>query len=273
MNEAGSLWRHGDEEEAVCRVVALRLSTEVMPDVAIALVFEDSRPVEWLYCPAWSASEDLSIRLRNSGCKLPRCGLVSSPPRERRKRSKPRSFSESSENGPTSPSSCPEAEVYIVEHVRVTAGAITMTKIEVNIGATAEESLANAKAAIDAHFATLKQLSDKVVTTARGLFAKYKKEEDYFQVSLLQSAIVLELEMEKIKISGDMVIDILKAAGFVGAGVRGPKGIALPGHVDAPKPDAAPKQETIAQTNGNGGAKADAPKGGKDKPAQAAQAK
>lgn len=139
------------------------------------------------------------------------------------------------------------------------------SKIEVTVVGTKEETLAAASKVIDAYFDGLKAQSEKVVAAAKGLFAKFPNR-SRLPVSALVPGIVIELGMPD-DLSSDMIVSILKTAGFVNAGERGPKGIGLPGTVDD-----APAAAATAPIAQNGTKVVDGGKP-KEKAAPAAHAK
>lgn len=236
------MWCHGWVEEEECRAVALRLSRHFGENVAIGIVWADSSPVEWTHRPSWATAERIEHFLEKNGCKPRPRGLGSS-------------HASGSHTGSTSRASRPK-----VSNQRATAAGlrgrikIMASKIEVTVAGNKGETMAAAEKAVDAYFDGLKAQSEKVCNAAKALFARFADKKRLPATALVQG-IAIELGFPE-DLSTDMIISILKTAGFVGAGERGPKGIGLPGTTDeapvAAATQAAPAPAPNGSTSGAG---------------------
>jgi hypothetical protein len=129
-----------------------------------------------------------------------------------------------------------------------------------DLGANEAESKANAEAAVHSYYEGIKAKSKKVLATAETVYNRISAGGKRVVQKDLIAAIRYEIAYEA---DDEMVVNILREAGYEGLGQRGNKGIARPGTSAASSAPAAPKApealkaaEKPAEKNGNKHARA-----------------
>lgn len=235
VSAAGNAWRHGLESEDDARKTGLALAG--LPshrDVWISLLHEGGR-IEDLSRPPGTENFSLESLL----------GKTSVGTRK-------------SQGRRSAPNQMNATERTTGNHMSMTIGIL--------VKGTLEETLAGAKETISAYFQGFAAKKERIIAAAKKAFSDSESPR-MRQATLVGGVLYLcGNKASEFHISGelteDMVIEVLKSAGFDGIGQRGAKGVALPGApaaVSAPSGGDAPPAAAVQSNN----------KGNKDKQARA----